>query len=169
MSTQLPAGRSTHRLARMIAVLVLAAVVAAGVIVLVLHYRSRDPGTAARLPADSNSRQVNPAIERRAQQFLAALRAGDEERLRAMVLTAFDRDNVNAFGRRDNQLATLQTSDLGGTRGELDIAVPCKNQPTQHAIVLFGWKRTSFISSDWFAIINQPGTADVLPAGCPAP
>jgi hypothetical protein len=152
--------------------LVLLVVVAASV-VLVLHYRSRDPHTAARPPFSRDTRQVKPAIERRAQQFLAALRTGDEARLRAMAFASDDRANVDAFiaafGRRNDQRAGLQTSDLGEKYGELDIAVPCKDGATQHAIVLFGWKRTSFVSSGWYAIINKPGTADVLPNGCIAP
>ena len=148
-------------------------VVAAVAIVQVLHHRSRGPHTAGRQPHVSGSRQVNPTIERRAQQFLVALRTGDEAKLRTMALTNFDRDNVSAFvtafGRRNDQLASLQTSDLGEKRGVLDISVPCKDQPTQHATVLFGWKRTSFISSGWYAIINPPGTQYAMPNGCAAP
>ncbi|MFL6162709.1 MAG: hypothetical protein ACJ74U_10825 [Jatrophihabitantaceae bacterium] len=148
-------------------------VVTAAAVVLVLHYRSRDPHTAGRQPHVAGSRQVNPAIERRAQRFLVALRAGDEGTLRGMALTSFDRDSVNAFvtafGRRNDQLASLQTSDLGERRGVLDIAVPCKDQPAQHATVLFGWKRTSFINSGWYAIINPPGPQYAMPNGCIAP
>jgi hypothetical protein len=142
-------------------------------VVLVLHYRSRDPHTAARPPFGSGSRQVNATIERRAEQFLAALRAGDESQLRAMALDADDRANVtafvSAFGNRDDRRVSLQTSDLGEKYGDLDIAVPCKDGSIQHAVVPFGWKRTSFISSSWYAFINKPGTAGVLPTGCPAP
>jgi hypothetical protein len=142
-------------------------------VVLVLHYRSRDPHTAARQPYVSGSRQVNQSIERRAQQFLDALKGGDEGRLRGMAFGADDRANVSAFitafGRRDDRRASLQTSDLGEKYGDLDIAVPCKDGSTQHAVVLFGWKRTSFISSGWYAFIDKPGTSDVLPNGCAAP
>ena len=151
---------------------VLAVVAAVGITVLVLHHRSGNPHTAHRFPTDSDSRQVNPMIERRAQQFLTALRAGDEVRLKKMALTEYDRDAVSAFvtafGRRDVRLVSLHTGEFDDT-GNLELAVPCKNGPEQQALVLFRWKRTSFISSDWRAIINQPGTADVLPPGCAAP
>lgn len=148
-------------------------ILVAATVVLVLHYRSRDPHTAARPPFSLDTRQVKPEIERRAQQFLAALRAGDEARLRAMALTSSDRGNVTgfvtAFGRRDDRRAGLQTSDLGERTGELDIAVPCKDGSTQHAIVLFAWKRTSFVSSGWYAIVDPPGPEFAMPDGCPAP
>jgi len=142
-------------------------------VVLLLHYRSRDPHTAARPPFGTDRREVNATIERRADQFLTALRTGDESQLRAMAFDAYDRANVStfvsAFGHRDDRRASLQTSDLGERNGELDIAVPCRDGSTQHAVVPFAWKRTSFISSGWYAIINKPGTADVLPNGCTAP
>jgi hypothetical protein len=155
----------------MVAGLVVAILVAAGVTVLVLHQRSGDPNTAHRLPLDSDSKQVNSAIERRAQEFVAALRSGDESRLRAMSLTLEDSDNVSAFvtafGHRDVRVVSLQTGEFGDT-GDLELLVPCKSEPERRARVLFSWKRTSLISSDWFAIITQPGAADVLPAGCAA-
>jgi len=149
-----------------------ALIIAIGLVVVLLHHQTGNPHTAARSPA-SGSTQVNSKIEHRAQQFLAALRSGDEGRLRSMALTADDRDNVaafvTAFGRRNDSLASLQTSDMGSTYGELEIAVPCRDGSVQHAIVAFGWKRVSFFSSNWFAIVNKPGTQDVLPAGCQAP
>lgn len=151
---------------------VAAVIIVASGIVLVLHHQSGNPHTAARSSA-SGSTQVNSKIEHRAQQFLAALRSGDEGRLRAMALTAYDRDNVAAFvaafGKRNDSLASLQTSDMGSTYGELEIGVPCKDGTVQHAVVPFGWKRTSFFSSNWFALVNKPGTQDALPAGCQAP
>jgi hypothetical protein len=172
MSTQLPAGRKPHRQLLLIAGLVLAVLVVAGITVLVLHHRTGNPHTAHRPPLNSNTTQVNSAIERRAGEFVTALRAGDESRLRAMSLTQDDRDNVTAFvaafGHRDVRIASLQTGEFGDT-GNLELAVPCKSGAEQQALVLFRWKRTSFISSGWFAIINRPGTPDVLPAGCDAP
>jgi len=63
----------------------------------------------------------------------------------------------------------LETSDLGETRGVLDIRVPCKGADAQDATVLFGWKRTSFISSGWYAIINPPGPQYDMSNGCAAP
>lgn len=165
--------RPKSRLARWPIVALALIIVVPVATLLVLHYRSRDPHTAKHQPIDSASRQVNPDIERRAQQFLAALRAGDEGRLRAMAFQAYDRDNVSAFvaafGRRADRRAGLQTSDLGEKLGELDIAVPCQHGPIQHVVVSLAWKRTSFVSSGWYASIDKPGTADVLPNGCPAP
>jgi hypothetical protein len=172
MSTQLPAERKPRHRLIMITGLMLVILIAAGITVLVLHHRSSNPHTAHRPPLDSNTTQVNSAIERRAGELVAALRAGDESRLRDMSLTADDRDNVTAFvaafGHRDVRIASLETGEFGDT-GNLALAVPCKSGPEQQALVLFRWKRTSFISSGWFAIINRPGTADVLPAGCAAP
>jgi len=172
MATQLPAERKSHRRLLMITGLVLAVVVVAGSTVLVLHYRTGNPHTAHRPPLNSNSTKVNSAIERRAHEFVDALRAGDESRLRATSVTPNDRDNVTAFvaafGHRDVRIASLQTGEFGDT-GNLELAVPCKSGPEQQALVVFRWKRTSFISSGWFAIINRPGTPDVLPAGCAAP
>jgi hypothetical protein len=172
MSTQLPASRKARRLLLVIASAVLAVIVAAGVTVLVLHQRSADPHTAHHLPLNSNSKQVNPTIERRAREFIDALRGGDEDRLRAMSFTVEERDNVAAFvaafGHRDVRIASLETGEFGDT-GDLLLAVPCKSGPGQRAQVPFKWKRTSFVSSGWYAIINQPGTTGVLPAGCAAP
>jgi hypothetical protein len=172
MATQLPAERTPRRRLLIFVGLVLAIVVAAGVTTLVLHHRSGDPHTAHRMPIDSGSKQVNPTIERRAHEFLTALRAGDERRLRALSLTLDDRDNVpafvEAFGHREVRIASLETGEFGDT-GDLKLAVPCKSGPEQQALVLFRWKRTSYISSGWYAIINRPGTAGVLPAGCNAP
>jgi hypothetical protein len=171
LASQRTAERRIHSRLLMIIGLV-AVLVAAGITVLVLHYRSGNPHTAHRPPLNSNTTQVNPTIEHRAGEFVAALRAGDEGRLRAMALTTYDRDNVAAFGaafgHRDVRVASLQTGEFGDT-GNLELAVPCKGGPEQQAVVLFRWKRTSFISSGWFAIINRPGTPDVLPAGCDAP
>ena len=75
MATQVPAEPKTHRRLLMIAGLALAIVLAAGITVLVLHHRTGNPHTAGRLPHVSGSRQVNPTIERRADQFVDALRA----------------------------------------------------------------------------------------------
>ena len=100
------------RLLRWLALVVVLVVAVAAAVVLGLHYRSRYPGTAARLPHASGSRQVNPAIERRAQQFLAALRAGDEGQLRAMAFDGFARDNVSSFGCTDRTLAYFADDQL---------------------------------------------------------
>lgn len=158
---------------RWVALAVVLIVVVPVAVLLVLHYRSRNPHTAAGQPNVSGSRRVNATIERRAEQFLTALRAGNEDQLRALAFGADDRANVtafvSAFGHRDDRRASLQTNDLGAQYGDLDIAVPCHDGSTQHAIVPFGWKRTSFISSGWYALIHKPGTADVLPNGCAAP
>jgi len=139
------------------------------IVVLVLHYNSRDPHTAAWPPFGADDRQVNATIERRAEQFLTALRAGDQNQLQAMAFDASDRANVNAFisafGHRDDRRTSLQTSDLGERYGDLDIAVPCKDGSTQHAVIPFAWKRTSFISSGWYALINKPGTPRSNPTG----
>lgn len=130
------------------------------------------PHTAHRLPLNSNSKQVNPAIERRAREFVTALRAGDESRLRATSLTTDDGNNVTAFvaafGHRDVRVESLQTGEFGDT-GNLELLVPCKSDSAQRVLILFEWKRTSFISSGWYATIHKPGTSGILPAGCAAP
>jgi len=141
-----------------------------GVDVLVLHYRSRDPHTAMRQPLNEASHQVNPTIERKAQQFMAALRVGDENTLRALALGADDQaavpSFVDAFGRRNDRVLSLEPSDLGEIYGYLTIAVPCGDGSTQQPVVVFMWKRTSFTSSSWFAIVNTPGYEQVQPLGC---
>jgi hypothetical protein len=172
MSAELLAGRRTYRWPLIIDAVMLALTIAVGVTILVLHHRTENPHTAGRLPLVSGSRQVNQAIERRAQQFANALETGDESRLRAMTLTKADRDNVaafiTAFGHRNVRITSLQSGEFGDT-GNLELAVPCNSRPEQRALVLFAWKRTSFLSSGWYAIINQPGTVSVLSAGCGEP
>ena len=152
-----------------LAVVVMIALIPA-VDVLVLHYRSRDPHTAMRFPIDENSRRVNPTIERRAQRFMAALRVGDENALRALAFGSYDQAAVpsfaGAFGRRNDRVLSLETSDLGETYGDLTVAVPCGDGSTQQPVVVFMWKRTSFTSSSWFAVIKPPGYEQVQPLGC---
>ncbi|HJQ00360.1 MAG TPA: hypothetical protein VJ851_02060 [Jatrophihabitans sp.] len=160
-----------HRFLWWATALVVAVVVVVGGVLLALHHRSSYPGTALRHPA-SNSRQVNRTIERRAQDFVSALRAGDVSRVRSLADPASDGDIaafVTAFGHRNVQIARLEASDLGNKTADLNLVVPCKDGTQQQFTVLFDWYRTSYIRSSWYAVIHKLGTPDVLPSGCPAP
>jgi len=134
-----------------------------------LHVHSGYPGSARR-NVNSNDPRVNATIERKAHQLVAALAAGDTQKL--MDLSGQSRAEIQpflaAYGHRSNTLTDVRLSSVGALSALATIGVPCSSETSQSVEVGFHWERTSWFTSTWQAYLTPPGT-DQEPAGCSAP
>lgn len=134
-----------------------------------LHVHSGFPGNARR-DVNGDTDAVNPTIEKKAHSLVAALSAGDTNKVKDLSRqsSAEVQPFVEAFGGRRDVLTNLTVNPEGALFALATISVPCKSGSDQTVMVSFYWDRTSWISSSWFANIHPPGQGET-PEGCPKP
>jgi len=134
-----------------------------------LHVHSGFPGNARRV-VNGDTDAVNPTIEKKAHALVAALSAGDRNKLKDLSRqsTAEVQPFVEAFGGRRDVLTNLKVDPEGALFALATISVPCRAEPEQTIMVSFYWDRTSWINSSWFANLHTPGQGET-PAGCLKP
>ncbi len=161
MTTEPPVSSAARRGLRRWPILAVAGVMVAVVAVLVtLHVRSGDPGTAKRQPVSKgNDRSANSQIVRRADRLVTALKNGDTATIQSLAYGSTDRVQVAplvvAFGNRPGISGHVQVDEFGGRNGVLTVSVPCQSSQPQQVIISFDWKRNQ-LDQLWLVRRYQP-------------